>query len=181
VLFAGNMGPFQRVQVAVRAAAATPSVDLVFVGSGTEQAAARTLAAELGADNVRFLGRRAPESMPDLYAAADYQLVILRDLPALRGTVPSKLQAALACASPVIVSAAGDCATMVAAAGAGLTCPPEDPAALAGVFAAAAAATPAERAAMGERARRLYCDRMSLRVGVDQIEDMLTKAVACRG
>ncbi|GAA1773420.1 glycosyltransferase family 4 protein [Luedemannella helvata] len=179
ILFAGNIGPFQRVETAVRAAAATPGVDLVLVGSGTDEAPARALADALGATNVRFLGRRAATEMAALYAAADFQLVILRDLPALRGTVPSKLQAALACGSPVIVSAAGDCATLVASAGAGLTCPPEDWAALADRFAVVACMTPQARAAMGARARTLYAERMSLRVGADQIEDMLTKAAAC--
>jgi colanic acid biosynthesis glycosyl transferase WcaI len=181
VLFAGNIGPFQRVATAVRAAAAVPAVDLVFVGSGTEETAARSLAVSLGATNVRFLGRRPAQRMPALSAAADYQLVILRDLAALRGTVPSKLQAALACAAPVIVSAAGDCASLVASAGVGFTCPPEDWRALADRFAAAAATLPSVRAAMGDRALALYRDRMSLRAGVDQIEDLVTKAATCRG
>lgn len=176
IMFAGNMGPFQRVETAVRAAAAVPhAVDLVLVGSGTEELAVRRLAAELGVDNVRFLGRRAPEEMAELYAAADFQLVCLRNLPALRGTIPSKLQAALACARPVVVSAPGDAAGLVESAGAGLTCPPEDWRALAGQFAAAARMSPAEREEAGAHARRLYQERMSLRVGVDQIEDMLTK------
>ncbi|MFI5834012.1 glycosyltransferase family 4 protein [Micromonospora sp. NPDC051300] len=176
VMFAGNMGPFQRVETAVRAAAALPdTVDLVLVGSGTEEEPARRLAAELGAENVRFLGRRAPEEMAALYAAADFQLVTLRDLPALRGTVPSKVQAALACGRPVVVSAPGDVVGLVDAARVGLTCPPEDWRALVERFAEAARMPAAERAEAGARARRLYQERMSRRVGVDAIEDMLTK------
>ncbi|HEY0698717.1 MAG TPA: glycosyltransferase, partial [Micromonospora sp.] len=182
VMFAGNMGPFQRVETAVRAAAAlTDRVDLVLVGSGVDAEGARRLAAELRADNVRVLGAQPAERMAELYAAADYQLVILRDMPALRGTVPSKLQAALACGSPVIVSAAGDVARFVEATGTGLVCPPEDPVALADRFAAAAATPVAERSAMAGRARQVYRERMSLRAGVDQIEDVLVKAAASRG
>ncbi|MET7968220.1 glycosyltransferase family 4 protein [Micromonospora sp. NPDC005305] len=182
IMFAGNMGPFQRVETAIRAAAANADlVDLVLVGSGTEEADARRLADELGADNIRFVGRRAPEEMSALYAASDFQLVILRDLPALRGTVPSKLQAALACARPVIVSAAGDAATLVTASGVGLAAPAEDWRALAERFAAAAALPSSTRADMGRRAQQMYRDRMSLRVGVDQIEDMLTKMTSARG
>lgn len=182
IMFAGNIGPFQRVDTAIRAAAATADrVDLVLVGSGTEEESARRLAVELGASNVRFLGRRPPEEMADLYAAADYQLVCLRDLPGLRGTVPSKLQAALACGSPVVVSAAGDAARLVESARVGLVCPPENWAALAGCFAEAAALAPAARTAMGRRAREVYQERMSLRVGVDQIEDMVTKTAVLGG
>lgn len=179
VMFAGNIGPFQRVTTAIRAAAAMDGrVDLVMVGSGVDEPAARRLAQELGATNVRFLGRRPPGEMAALYAAADYQLICLRDLPGLRGTVPSKLQAALACGSPVIVSAGGDAARTVESAGAGLTCPPEDPQALAERFATAAALPPEARTAMATRARQTYEERMSLRTGADQIEDLLLKAIA---
>lgn len=179
VMFAGNMGPFQRVETAVRAAAATADrVDLVLVGSGVEEERARRLAVDLGLTNVRFLGRRPPREMAELYAAADFQLVTLRDLPALRGTVPSKLQAALACGRPVVVAAAGDAADIVASARVGLTCPPEDERALARCFTSAAALSGVERAELGRRALRLYRERMSLAVGVDQIEDMLAKLAA---
>ncbi|MBM0225051.1 glycosyltransferase family 4 protein [Micromonospora sp. ATA51] len=176
VMFAGNMGQFQHLETAIRAAAAIEDrMDLVLVGSGVDQENARRLAATLGASNVRFLDRRPPNQMAELYAAADCQLVCLRDLPALRATVPSKLQAALACGSPVVVSAAGDVARLVEAAGAGLTCPPEDWPALADRFTRIAAWSPAQRVAAGARARRFYQKRMALHVGVDQIEDMLTK------
>ncbi|WP_345637004.1 glycosyltransferase family 4 protein [Rugosimonospora acidiphila] len=176
VMFAGNLGPFQRVETAVRAAAAAGDrMDLVILGSGTQEPALRQLARQLRATNVRFLGHRPAQEMASLYAAAEYQLLTLRDLPALRGTVPSKLQAALACGRPVIASAAGDVARLVESAGAGLTCAPENWQKLAETFLTAAATPPAQRAETGRRALALYQDRMSLRVGVDQIEDMLAK------
>ncbi|MFC4144990.1 glycosyltransferase family 4 protein [Micromonospora mangrovi] len=176
VMFAGNLGPLQRVSTAVRAAAAVgPVMDLVFVGSGNEAEEARRLATELGAGNVRFLGRRTPEEMKALYAAADFQLVTLRDMPGLRGTIPSKLQAALASGAPVIVSANGDCADLVAASGAGFASAAEDVVGLAAQFRRAAALTDRDRAAMSRRALAVYRDRMSLRVGADHIEDMLLK------
>lgn len=176
IMFAGNIGPFQRIETAIRAAAATADkIDLVLVGSGTEEEGARRLADELGATNIRFLGRRGPEQMAELYAAADCQLICLRDLPGLRGTVPSKLQAALACGSPVVVSATGDAAHLVESTEVGLVCRAEDPVALAGRFADFAALPPTARAALGSRAREVYLERMSLRVGVDQIEDLLGK------
>jgi glycosyltransferase involved in cell wall biosynthesis len=176
VMFAGNLGPFQRVQTAVRAAAEVGSrMDLVIAGNGPQELEVRRLAQDLRATNVRFLGRLPVQELAGLYAAADYQLLTLRDLPALHGTVPCKLQAALACGSPVVVSAAGDAARLVSSAGAGFTCAPEDWRALSGRFAAAAEVPARQREAMGRRARRLYEDRMSLAVGVDQIEDMLVK------
>jgi glycosyltransferase involved in cell wall biosynthesis len=182
VMHAGNIGPFQRIDTAIRAAAAVRGqLDLVLVGSGTEEQHVRRLATDLHATNVRFVGRRSPDEMADLYGAADYQLVMLRDLPALRGTVPSKLPAALSCGSPVLVSAAGDAAQLVDVAGAGLSCPPEDWRALADRFALAAMIPPGARAAMARRARESYLQRMSMRAGVDQLEEMLREAAASGG
>ncbi|GGR92220.1 glycosyltransferase WbuB [Micromonospora fulviviridis] len=179
VMFAGNLGLLQGIETAIRAAALVRDrIDLVLVGSGADEDAARRLAAGLGADNVRFVGRQPADRMADLYAAADWQLVCLRDLPALAGTIPSKLQAALACGAPVIGSVAGDAAALIGSAGVGLVAAPEDPRALAARFAEAAALAPAARAELGARARQVYLDRMSLSVGVDQFEDILTKAAA---
>ncbi|MCF0095789.1 glycosyltransferase family 4 protein [Micromonospora sp. MH99] len=182
VMFAGNLGLLQGLDTAIRAAAAARDrLDLVLVGSGAGEDAARRLAAELGADNVRFIGRHPPDQMAQLSAAADWQLVCLRDVPALRAAVPSKLQAALACGMPVIAAAGGDTAALVRSAGLGLVCPPEDWRALADQFVTAADLPTDVRREMGSRARHVYQERMSLRVGVDQFEDILTKVAAQRG
>jgi glycosyltransferase involved in cell wall biosynthesis len=179
VMYAGNIGPFQDLEVAVRAAARTGSaVDLVIAGSGIHESSVRELASSLGADNVRFLGRRQPEEMAELSAAADFQLVTLRDLPAMRRIIPSKLQSALACSCPVIVSAAGDCAELVVEQRVGFVSPPGDVDALASVFTTAAALPEAERAAMGHRAGQAYRALMSRRAGVDALEDMLSRATS---
>jgi colanic acid biosynthesis glycosyl transferase WcaI len=183
VMHAGTMGPFQRIDTAVRAAAALDGkvdLDLVLVGSGPEERQSRQLAEELGARNIRFLGWRPPAEMADLYAAAEYQLVLLRDLPALHGAVPSKLQAALSAGAPVVASAGGDTADLVERARAGLSCPPEDWQALADRFALAAVIPSTARAEMAQRARDSYLARMSLRTGVDQMEQMLAEAAATR-
>ncbi|MCI4065906.1 glycosyltransferase family 4 protein [Micromonospora sp. R77] len=182
VMHAGTIGARQGLETAVRAAAALDGrLDLVLVGSGAQERRVRGLAAELRAENVRFVERRSPVDMPQLYAAADYQLVMLRDRPELRGTVPGKLQSALACASPVVASAAGDTVTLVERARAGLSCPPEDWAALADRLWLASAIPPPARADMGRRGREAYLREMSLRAGVDRIERLLHDVVGGAG
>lgn len=181
VMYAGNIGLFQNIEGAIRAAAATDCIDLVLVGSGLTKEPARTLAAELAAENVRFLEPRPPAEVAVLQAAADFQLVSLRDLPVLRGTIPSKLQTALCSGSPVIVAARGDCADLVDRHNVGLTCRPEDPPALSTAFLRAAALSPQSRAAMGLRARLVYEQHMSQRSGIDQIEKLLESAARQRG
>jgi glycosyltransferase involved in cell wall biosynthesis len=177
IMYAGAMGPFQNIEDSIRAAAAVrDDMDLVLVGSGIGEAAARDLTTRLGADNVRFLGRLPLADMAALYAAADYQLVTLKNLPIFRGTIPSKLPAALSCGSPVVVSVPGDCAAIVEGNDIGLTCPPEDWQALADRFRRAAALPTADRTAMGRRALGCYRAQMSRQAGVDQLEDMLVEA-----
>jgi glycosyltransferase involved in cell wall biosynthesis len=179
VMYAGAMGPFQNVEASIRAAAAVEDsgrVDLVLVGSGIEEDSARALTARLGAGNVRFLGRRPPSDMAALYAVADFQLVTLRDLPVFRATIPSKLQAALSCGSPVVVSVPGDCAALVERGGVGFACPPDNWRALADRLLEAAALSPEDRAGMARRARQSYLRQMSMRAGVDQLEAMLRAA-----
>ncbi|MEV6370889.1 glycosyltransferase family 4 protein [Micromonospora sp. WP24] len=181
VMHAGTIGARQGLETAVRAAAELDrSMDLVLVGSGADEPRVRGLAAELRAENVRFVERRSPLDMPDLYAAADYQLVMLRDLPELRGTVPGKLQAALSCAAPVVVSAGGDTAELVERTRAGLSCQPEDWASLADRFWLAATIPPSARVDMGRRGREAYLREMSLPAGVDRMERLLREVARNR-
>ncbi len=177
VMYAGTMGPMQNIEASVRAAASVrDAVDLVLVGSGIAQEAAQRAATEAGADNVRFIGRRPAEDMAALYAAADYQLVTLRDLPIFHGTIPSKLQAALSCGSPVVTSVPGDCGALVEKYEVGLACAPNNWQELADKFWQAAQVTASAHAEMAKRAQKTYETQMSRRAGIDQIEDMLIDA-----
>ncbi|MEU4569261.1 glycosyltransferase family 4 protein [Micromonospora sp. NPDC023956] len=181
VMHTGPIGDRQRLETAVRAAAAVPDrTDLLLVGSGVDEPRLRGLVADWGVRNVRFVEPRSPAQLADLHAAADYQLVALRDLPELRGVVPVELPTAFSCAAPVIAAAAGDPATMVERARAGLSCPPEDWAALADRFWLAAAIGAEARTGMGQRGREAYQRDMSLRAGVDRIERMLYDVAARR-
>jgi colanic acid biosynthesis glycosyl transferase WcaI len=183
-MYAGTMGPFQNIEATVRAAASLDGagdVDLVLIGSGIAEESARALATELGATNIRFLGRRPATEMAALYGAAEYQLVTLRDLPIFRGTIPSKLQAALACGSPVVVSVPGDCAALVEDNGVGFAAPPDDWRLLADRMQQAAKVPAADHADMSRRAVEVYRSQMSRQAGIDQLEDLLTGAVTKQG
>jgi colanic acid biosynthesis glycosyl transferase WcaI len=179
VMFAGNMGPAQGLETAVRAAAAVaelPDFRLLLVGDGLGRAGLEARAAELGATNVRFCGSRRLDEMAAVTAAADAQLVVLRDLPFLHGTVPSKLGSAMASGLPVVVSADGDAAALVDEAGAGWVCPAEDVAALAEAFRCVAASPEAERRRRGAAGRAYYEQNMSRAAGVGRIGRILEAA-----
>lgn len=179
VMFAGNIGYVQGLEVAVRAAVAVrdlPDFHLVLVGDGLERSRLEALAREIGADNVRFLGSRPLEDMPALTAAADVQLVSLLDLPFLRGTIPSKLGSVLASGLPVICAVAGDGADLVAEAGAGWVCQPESVSALADAFRSAYAAPPAELERLRTAARSYYERELSRAKALRRLENVLTTA-----
>jgi glycosyltransferase involved in cell wall biosynthesis len=116
--------------------------------------------------------------MPAVNALADVQLVHLRDLPFFAATVPSKTQVALASGRPVLMCVAGDAARIVQHAGAGLTAPPENPAAMAEAIMALYNETPEARAAMGERGRRYYLDHMGLDTGGHQMDQLLRRVAS---
>lgn len=184
VMYAGGIGDVQGLDNAVRALRQLddlPDLALAFVGDGVAVPGLRSLASELGvADRVRFLGSHPMHEMPSLMATADAQLVSLQDLPLFRGTIPSKLQATMACGLPVVCAVAGDAADVVRRAGCGFVAPPGNPEALAAALREVAHADPAELRAMGERGRAAYAGEMSRSVGAARLEQLLEAAVGSR-
>lgn len=84
------------------------------VGRGVALGRIRSLSRSAGhATNIEFRGRVPRASMNEFYGQADYALVTLKDLPAFRETVPSKLQASLSQGLPVITTVQGDVRALV--------------------------------------------------------------------
>ena len=87
-------------------------------------------------------------AVPALYDAADAAAVLLRDLPIFTGAMPAKLVEAMAAATPLLLSARGESAELVSAAGAGVVVEPGSVTSLAeGIR--ALAADPARRLGLG--------------------------------
>lgn len=182
VLFAGNLGLAQALDTILEAAkrmrASRSDIQFVFVGDGVDKPRLQAAAADAGLSNVAFLPRRSPNDLEALYAKVDALLVHLRNDELFAITIPSKTQAYLLAGLPVIMAVAGDAADLVRNAGAGLTCPPEDPDALAAAAIRLADMAPAERAAIG-RAGRVYYDReLALAEGVDRFLNVFAAVTA---
>jgi len=178
ILYGGNVGDMQDLETAVRAAhqARDAGVTLTIVGDGVALPRVRAVAEQLGSTNVTFLGRVAPEQMGAYFRSADYALVTLKDLPAFRGTIPSKLQAALSHGKPVVTTVQGDVRALVDELGVGFTADAEDVDALEVAFRRAAALSGRARADMAVRARSAYSGRFSLEAGVAAVEEILQAA-----
>lgn len=114
----------------VRLRARYPDATLTIAGSGPEELRLRRLAASLGGDGVRFVGRVEPEAMPCLYDQAD----IFVNSSVIDNQPVSVLEA-FAAGLPVVSTAPGDLAALVRDGETGLVVPPGDPPAMAGAVA----------------------------------------------
>ncbi|MEO1059068.1 MAG: glycosyltransferase family 4 protein, partial [Actinomycetota bacterium] len=151
VMYAGNVGFSQSLDLVLAAAERLPDAQFVINGDG----AARHDLAARGAhlDNLHFAPYVAADRLAELLASADIHVVPLR-----RGlgnvSVPSKTYSILAAARPVV--AAIDAGTAVpqilAASGAGVVVPPDDEDAFVEAIEGLLAA-PSARREMGARGR----------------------------
>jgi glycosyltransferase involved in cell wall biosynthesis len=102
-------------------------IEIVIAGDGAEGPELRQRLAERGLDNVKMLGRVPHERIPELYAEADAAVVLLRDKPLFEGALPTKMFEAMSAGRPLVLSAAGEAATLVEESSCGVVVPPERP------------------------------------------------------
>jgi colanic acid biosynthesis glycosyl transferase WcaI len=125
VMYAGNVGFSQSLELLIEAARAVPGATFVINGDG----AARRDLEERAHDvpNVRFAGYQPRERLSEVLASADLHVVPLR---AGLGnvSVPSKTYSILAAGRPVLaaVDAGTEVPRMIAASGAGRVIGPDD-------------------------------------------------------
>ena len=154
VMYAGNVGLSQPLDVVIEAAAALSyEDDLVFVVNGQGAKRAELEATARGLDNVVFVDLQPAERLPEVLAAADVHLVPLkRGLAA--SSVPSKMYSILAAGRPIVASVdpGSEVERVLERASAGVAVPPEDAEALTKAVKALAEA-PAERERMGAAGR----------------------------
>jgi colanic acid biosynthesis glycosyl transferase WcaI len=186
LVYAGNLGSAQSLRTVVDAAARLRhrnDIRWILIGEGNERAAIERQVAEQGLqDTVRLLGPKPADMMPAYFALADALLVTLRDEPAFALTLPSKMQTYFACARPVIAALPGDGGRLVAEAQAGMSCPADDPAALARTAEAFASLDQSERARMGENARAYFERYFEREKQLDRLETILadmTREAGC--
>ena len=156
VLHAGNIGLSQNLNVVIEAAnllKARADIVMLFIGDGNRRGALESAAKAKGLDNVRFLPFQPRDQLRWTYASSDVCLVSLK--PGLAGyIVPSKLYPILAAGRPYIaaVEAVSEVAALTERHRCGVLVEPGDAAQLADTI-ARLADSPAEREAMGVRAR----------------------------
>jgi glycosyltransferase involved in cell wall biosynthesis len=183
VVYCGTVGMAQGVGTLIEAIRRLRGrggqIELVIAGDGAERPALEALARSGGHDGVRFEGRIPRERVPGLLASADVTVLSLRDVPLFEDALPTKLLEYMAAGRPVVAAAAGEAAEVVAAAGAGLACRPEDPDDLARAL-ETVAQDPEQRRAMGANGRRFVEERFSRAAFVERLEALVEGVVGDR-
>ncbi len=125
VMYAGNVGFSQSLEMVLAAARRFPDATFVVNGDGAARSTLQEQAADL--PNVRFSGYQPKERVPEVLATGDIHLVPLkRGLG--RVSVPSKTYSILAAGRPVLaaIDPGTEVPRMLAASGGGVCVPPDD-------------------------------------------------------
>lgn len=126
--YLGTVGMAHGVEVMLEAARRSDDPDLVFliVGAGAEWERLRGAAEAEGLASLRVLPKQPRDRIRLFYALSDVSIVHLRDRPAFRKVIPSKMFESMALRRPVVLGVRGQAAEILEAAGAGIAVTPED-------------------------------------------------------
>jgi glycosyltransferase involved in cell wall biosynthesis len=177
-LYAGAHGTANSLETLLEAATLLrdrKEILFVLVGDGKEKASLQALAQSAGLDNVRFEPPQPKEAMPDVVAAADACVAILRDVPLFRTTYPNKVFDYMAAGKPTLVAIDGVIRQVVEESGGGVFVPPGNAKALAESL-TRLAADRADCARMGANARAFVLRRFNRK---DQAESFCALLEGC--
>ncbi len=164
IVYAGNMGPLQALDSAVRAAKLAaeevPNITLTLVGDGVELAMLKALAVEIDASNIHFKPRVATSQITDVLAEADALLIHLSDQALLEITIPSKTQSYLAIGKPILAGVKGEVASILQESAAAIVTHPEDVEALTDAMVRLASLSREVLAGMGQSGRAYYDQKL---------------------
>lgn len=179
VVFAGNIGEaqdFPSILAAADRLRGHRDLHWLIIGDGRRR---RWVEREINrrdlGGSVHLLGSFPPEMMPEFFSVADALLVSLRNSPVFSLTIPGKVQSYLACGRPIIAALDGEGCELITASGAGICCPPGDPAALAAAVEEMRRLDARERELMGERGKRFCENNFDRRRLFDRLEEWIAR------
>jgi glycosyltransferase involved in cell wall biosynthesis len=159
ILFAGNIGQAQAVNVIVEAAFLLKDytdIQFVVMGDGSARQGMLKEIENRHLGNLHLPGKFPVESMPGFMQKASALLVTLADREIFAATVPSKVQAYMAAGRPIVACLNGEGARLVRDANAGFTAPAEDARALADKILELYRMPEEKREEMGRNGHRYY-------------------------
>jgi len=121
IIFTGNVGYAQGLDILPKVAKEVDNVLFVIVGDGRykEQLIKETVDMK---DKFLFIDRQPAERIPELLCACDVAFLSFMDSPLFEKTIPAKLQSYMACGMPILASASGETKRIIEDANCGICC-----------------------------------------------------------
>ncbi len=110
-VYGGVLGHAQNLEVILEAAHKTKEhkdIYYVIAGDGPERDMLHQMKADLGIDNVMFLGNQPSTEMPNIVSACDAAIVPLKNLELFKGAIPSKIFEYLIFKKPLLLGVDGE-------------------------------------------------------------------------
>ncbi|MBQ8184035.1 MAG: glycosyltransferase family 4 protein [Clostridia bacterium] len=175
ITFAGNIGTTQSIETILYAAQKLKgeNIGFHFYGDGSGLASLTDIAENhLKLDNVTFHGRIPLEEVPEKYAESDALIVTLSDNPVLSMSFPGKIQTYMAAGKPIIAAVNGEAAQIIKDARCGFCTDAEN---VDGLVECIRHFSAADKAALGENARKYYEDNFQKDDFIDKLISELEK------
>lgn len=178
IVFAGNLGDAQGLDLVVEAARELGSgIRWYLVGDGRARARLEQKVKAYGLEEtVIFIGRVDAAEADRYVHFADCAYLSFQNNKIFNMTLPAKLQTYLACGTPILAAAGGECAQLVGSNGIGFVCRPETEE-LVSVARQAAAMTSRQRQEMSAAARSYYEKHFTMDRLVTELETMLKEEI----
>lgn len=177
-VYAGNLGPAQKVETIIIAAAELrneqPGIRFAIYGSGASEAHLRQLADRVGATNVTFYGRVPVEQALNASASGLAQIICLQPSPLFRNTIPSKLFSAFAAGAPILYGLQGEAETLAARSGGGISFDSSKPQTLVAAVKQLLSLTPSQRESMRSSLRSYFSTHFDPALLISRYSAILT-------
>lgn len=179
VMYVGGFSKYHVLDVVIDAAKiledkGIDNIRFVFVGDGAEKVRIANRANELGLGNVEFRGLVPKSDLFNVLSEADALVYTFKKLSLLKyGVSPVKIFDYLASGRPILYAVDGG-NNPVAEAKAGITIPPESPAALSDAIVQLINSDPNIRVEMGRRGMEFVKSNHSIEILADRLEAVLT-------
>lgn len=179
VIFAGNMGKAQALDVVLEAAsvlkAANSRVVFVMIGGGVDLLRLKSKAADMQLSNIVFLPAVPMAQVGKFLISSDALLVHLKKDPLFQITIPSKTQAYMCAGKPLLMAVDGDASNLVRQSNCGITAESQNPEALARAAEKLAALDSSQLTRLGENSRKYYSKHLALAVGVGKFSEIFKR------
>lgn len=129
LVFAGNVGPAQNVEMIVQVAhklMGDSEIQFHIVGDGLSLEKCQLLAKQLKLNNIHFYGHHAVDEMPKYFQLADVFLITMIDNPVVNQTLPAKIQSYMLASRPILGAINGEVRNVIEDANCGLVCASDD-------------------------------------------------------